>query len=106
MRVLTDPAETGAVCIALPQDVEGEAYDYPVTFFKKRVHRIERPVPSPYAIEEAVQLITRKKKPIMIFGGGVRYSEARIRSVHSRRSTASRSARRRRARARSSGIIR
>lgn len=76
MRVLTDPAETGAVCIALPQDVEGEAYDYPVHFFKKRVHRIERPVPSPYAIEEAVQLITRKKKPIMIFGGGVRYSEA------------------------------
>lgn len=64
MRVLTDPAETGAVCIALPQDVEGEAFDYPLTFFKKRVHRIERPAPSPYAIEEAVQLITRKKKPI------------------------------------------
>lgn len=76
MRVLTDPAETGAVCIALPQDVEGEAWDYPTCFFKKRVHHIERTKPSERAIEEAAALIRRKKRPMMIFGGGVKYSEA------------------------------
>ena len=76
MRVLTDPAETGAVCIALPQDVEGEAYDYPEYFFQKRVHHIERPLPSDRAVREAVALIRKKKKPIMIFGGGAKYSEA------------------------------
>ena len=76
MRVLADPADTGAVCIALPQDVEGEAYDYPEYFFQKRVHHIDRPVPSERAIREAVELIRRKKKPLMIFGGGVKYSEA------------------------------
>ncbi len=76
MRVLADPADTGAVCIALPQDVEGEAYDYPEYFFKKRVHHIDRPIPSARAIQEAVELIKRKKKPLMIFGGGVKYSEA------------------------------
>jgi 3D-(3,5/4)-trihydroxycyclohexane-1,2-dione acylhydrolase (decyclizing) len=76
MRVLTDPADTGAVCIALPQDVEGEAYDYPEYFFQKRVHHIDRRLPSPRAVEAAAELIARKKKPILIFGGGVRYSEA------------------------------
>lgn len=76
MRVLTDPADTGAVCIALPQDVEGEAWDYPEYFFQKRVHHIDRVKPSERAIREAVELIRRKKKPIMIFGGGVKYSEA------------------------------
>ena len=76
MRVLADPADTDAVCIALPQDVEGEAYDYPEYFFKKRVHHIDRPIPSARAIQEAVELIKRKKKPLMIFGGGVKYSEA------------------------------
>lgn len=76
MRVLTDPADTGAVTIALPQDVEGEAYDYPVTFFRKRVHRIERRPPTKAMIDEAAALIRRKKKPILICGGGVRYSEA------------------------------
>jgi len=76
MRVLTDPADTGAVCIALPQDVQGEAYDYPESFFAKRVHRIERRPAPDYAVEEAVNLIMKKKKPIMICGGGVRYSEA------------------------------
>ncbi len=76
MRVLTDPADTGAVTIALPQDVEGEAYDYPVDFFKKRVHRIERRLPTKEAIKDAVELIRTKKKPILICGGGVRYSEA------------------------------
>jgi len=76
MRVLTDPADTGAVTIALPQDVEAEAYDYPVEFFKKRVHRIERRLPTKEALKDAVELIKRKKKPILVCGGGVRYSEA------------------------------
>ena len=76
MRVLTDPADTGAVTIALPQDVEAEAYGYPVEFFKKRVHRIERRLPTKEALKDAVELIKRKKKPILVCGGGVRYSEA------------------------------
>ncbi|WP_182185961.1 3D-(3,5/4)-trihydroxycyclohexane-1,2-dione acylhydrolase (decyclizing) [Pectinatus frisingensis] len=76
MRVLTDPADTGAVTIALPQDVEGEAYDYPEYFFQKRVHRIDRRPPTAEMIEEAVNIIRLKKKPIIICGGGVKYSEA------------------------------
>lgn len=76
MRVLTDPAETGAVTICLPQDVEGEAYDYPVEFFAKRIHYIERRLPSRGEIERAAAKLTRKKKPIIICGGGVVYSEA------------------------------
>lgn len=76
MRVLTDPADTGAVCIALPQDTQAEAYDYPVSFFEKRVHRIERRPATDYAIAEAASAIKQAKRPIMICGGGVRYSEA------------------------------
>ncbi len=76
MRVLTSPAETGAVTICLPQDVQGEAYDYPVSFFDKRVHRIERTPATPYMIKEAIALIKSKKKPLLICGGGVKYSEA------------------------------
>ena len=76
MRTLTDPANTGAVCIALPQDVEGEAYDYPVSFFARRVHRLSRPAPDPEAIEEAAAAIRAAQKPLLICGGGVRYSEA------------------------------
>jgi len=76
MRVLTDPAETGAVCIALPQDVEGEAWDYPDYFFQKRVHHIDRIKPSERAIEEAVKAIAKAERPLLIFGGGVKYSEA------------------------------
>ena len=76
MRVLTDPAETGAVCIALSQDVEGEAYDYPDYFFEKRVHRIVRTVPSEAELKDAAELIKKAKKPLVICGGGVRYSEA------------------------------
>ena len=75
-RVLTDPAETGAVCIALPQDVEGEAWDYPDYFFQKRVHHIDRVKPTERAIEEAVKAIAKAERPLMIFGGGVKYSEA------------------------------
>lgn len=76
MRVLTDPAETGAACIALPQDVEGEAWDYPEYFFQKRVHHIDRVKPTERAIEEAVKAIAKAERPLMIFGGGVKYSEA------------------------------
>jgi 3D-(3,5/4)-trihydroxycyclohexane-1,2-dione acylhydrolase (decyclizing) len=76
MRVLTDPVDTGAVTLALPQDVQSEAYNYPVEFFKKRVHYIERRIPSQTTIARAVELISRKKKPIIIAGGGVHYSLA------------------------------
>lgn len=76
MRVLTDPAETGAVTLSLPQDVQGEAYDYPTYFFARRVHRIERPRPSEAALDEAVALLKGKRKPLLICGGGVKYSGA------------------------------
>ena len=76
MRVLTDPADTGAVTISLPQDVQGEAYDFPEYFFKKRVHRIERRPASEAMIEEAVEAFKGKKRPLLVCGGGVRYSEA------------------------------
>jgi 3D-(3,5/4)-trihydroxycyclohexane-1,2-dione acylhydrolase (decyclizing) len=76
MRVLVDPAETGAVTIALPQDVQGEAYDYPEEFLGKRVHRVERRAPSAAAIERAADAIAAAKRPLAICGGGVRYSGA------------------------------
>lgn len=76
MRVLTDPADTGAVCLALPQDVEGEAYDYPVSFFEKRVHYLQRRPPEKHVLAKAAALIKKSKKPLLICGGGVRYSEA------------------------------
>ncbi|HEY8804035.1 MAG TPA: 3D-(3,5/4)-trihydroxycyclohexane-1,2-dione acylhydrolase (decyclizing) [Clostridium sp.] len=76
MRVLTDPAETGAVTIALPQDVQAEAYDYPDYFFEKRIHRIERRPATKEMISDAVKIISTKKKPMLICGGGVKYSEA------------------------------
>lgn len=76
MRVLTDPAETGACCIALPQDVEGEAYDFPEYFFKKRVHRITRPVAVEEELEDVAEVIAASKLPLVIVGGGVRFSEA------------------------------
>ncbi|EJV74682.1 3D-(3,5/4)-trihydroxycyclohexane-1,2-dione acylhydrolase (decyclizing) [Bacillus cereus] len=76
MRVLTNPADTGAVTICLPQDVQGEAWDFPSYFFQKRVHRIERRLPTKASLLDAVEMIKRKKKPVMICGGGVRYAEA------------------------------
>ncbi|VTU09556.1 acetolactate synthase 3 catalytic subunit [Actinobacillus porcinus] len=76
MRVLTDPAETGAVTLALPQDVQGEAYDFPEYFLQKRVHRIERTPPTQAMLQDALKLIQSKKKPLIVCGGGVRYSEA------------------------------
>ena len=76
MRVLTDPAETGACCIALCQDVEGESFDFPEYFFKKRVHRITRPVAVDEELEDVAEIIAGAKKPLIVVGGGVRYSEA------------------------------
>ena len=76
MRVLTDPADTGAVCLAMPQDVEGEAYDYPEHFLQKRVWHLDRRPISDSQLERAVELIKNSKKPIIVCGGGVRYSEA------------------------------
>ncbi len=76
MRVLTDPAETGAVTIALPQDVQGEAWDFPEYFFQKRVHRLDRRLPTAAQLEDALKLIARKNKPLIIVGGGLKYSDA------------------------------
>ena len=76
MRVLTDPSCTGAVCVALCQDVEGEVYDFPEEFFKKRVHRITRVTAPDEEIEDISEVIKSSKKPMVICGGGVRYSEA------------------------------
>ena len=76
MRVLTDPADTGAVCLAMPQDVEGEAYDYPEHFLQKRVWHIDRRPISVSQLERATALIKKAKKPIIVCGGGVRYSGA------------------------------
>ncbi|NDI35606.1 3D-(3,5/4)-trihydroxycyclohexane-1,2-dione acylhydrolase (decyclizing) [Chengkuizengella sediminis] len=76
MRVLTDPVDTGAVTLCLPQDVQSEAYDYPIEFFEKRVFYMDRkPLPHS-ACQRAVQLIKSKKKPLIIAGGGVHYSLA------------------------------
>lgn len=76
MRVLTDPAETGAVTLALPQDVQAEAYDYPDDFFQKRIHILDRRPPANDAIRRAADLIKEKRRPIIIAGGGVHYAEA------------------------------
>lgn len=76
MRVLTDPADTGAVTLALPQDVQAEAFDYPVAFFAKKVHFIDRRLPSPESLRRAVELIKKKRRPLIIAGGGVLYSGA------------------------------
>jgi len=76
MRVLTDTAETGAVCISMPQDVEGETYDFPEEFLQKRVHKITRVAPAKEEVDDLVSVLLTAKKPLVICGGGVRYSEA------------------------------
>ncbi len=76
MRVLTDPSDTGAVCISIAQDVEGETFDYPDYFFQKRIHRITRPVAVDEELSDIAEIISQAKKPIVICGGGVKYSEA------------------------------
>jgi len=76
MRVLTSPADTGAVTLSIPQDVQAEAYDFPVEMFEKRVWHIPRPRPDVNALSRAVEWIQSAKKPMIIAGGGVIYSEA------------------------------
>jgi 3D-(3,5/4)-trihydroxycyclohexane-1,2-dione acylhydrolase (decyclizing) len=76
MRVLTSQAETGAVTLSLPQDVQAEAFDFPVALFRKRIWKITRPVPDRKTLKEAVEIIKRCKAPVIIAGGGVVYSEA------------------------------
>ncbi|TDC91515.1 3D-(3,5/4)-trihydroxycyclohexane-1,2-dione acylhydrolase (decyclizing) [Saccharopolyspora aridisoli] len=76
MRVLTDPVETGAVTLALPQDVQAEAYDWPEEFFTERVWRVHRPAPDAQSIAEAADKIRAAKRPLIIAGGGVHHSGA------------------------------
>ena len=76
MRVLTSPAETGAVTLALPQDVQTEAYNYPIEFFRKRVWHVRRNRADANVLKEAGQWIRASKRPIIVAGGGVIYSDA------------------------------
>jgi 3D-(3,5/4)-trihydroxycyclohexane-1,2-dione acylhydrolase (decyclizing) len=76
MRVLTSPSDTGAVTLALPQDVQAEAFDFPEELFRKRIWKIARPRPDSAVLKEAVNLIKNSKKPVIIAGGGLIYSEA------------------------------
>ena len=76
MRVLTDPAETGAVTLALPQDVQAEAYDWPQELFRERVWYVPRPVPEPAALARAMEVLRTARRPLIVAGGGVIYSEA------------------------------
>ncbi|HSK27117.1 MAG TPA: 3D-(3,5/4)-trihydroxycyclohexane-1,2-dione acylhydrolase (decyclizing) [Jiangellales bacterium] len=76
VRVLTDPAETGAATICLPQDVQAEAHDWPVSLFAKRVWHVARPVPEPAALARALEVVRSAQRPLVVAGGGVVYSEA------------------------------
>ncbi|WP_336052339.1 3D-(3,5/4)-trihydroxycyclohexane-1,2-dione acylhydrolase (decyclizing) [Streptomyces sp. CA2R101] len=76
MRVLADPVDTGAVTLALPQDVQAEAYDWPEEFFADRVWRVPRPAPDADALAEAVRALRGARRPLVIAGGGVHHSEA------------------------------
>lgn len=76
MNTLTDPARAGAAVICLPQDVQGESYDYPDSFFEKRVWYLDRRVPTADAIARAVEIMRTAKHPFIVSGGGTRYSDA------------------------------
>jgi 3D-(3,5/4)-trihydroxycyclohexane-1,2-dione acylhydrolase (decyclizing) len=76
MRVLTDPAETGAVTLCLPQDVQAEAFDWPVALFRERVWHVGRPVPEPAALSRAAAAIREAQRPLVVAGGGVVHSGA------------------------------
>jgi 3D-(3,5/4)-trihydroxycyclohexane-1,2-dione acylhydrolase (decyclizing) len=75
-RVLTDPAETGAVTISLPEDVQAEAHNWPNEFFEKRIWHVRRPMPEPELVREVVNLLKAAERPLIISGGGTIYSEA------------------------------
>jgi 3D-(3,5/4)-trihydroxycyclohexane-1,2-dione acylhydrolase (decyclizing) len=76
MRVLTSPEEAGAVVIALPQDIQAEAYDFPERFFDERVWEVRRPQPDPRGVERVAGLLAAARRPLIVAGGGVLYSEA------------------------------
>jgi len=76
MRVLTDPAETGAVTLALPQDTQTEAFDYPEELFRRRVWHVARPVPEPAALARAAEVLRAARRSLLVAGGGVIYAEA------------------------------
>lgn len=76
-EVLTNPATTGPATICLPQDVEAMAYDYPVNFFNKRVHYVDRKLPTQRELDGAIAAIKQSKRPVLLVGGGAKYSEAR-----------------------------
>ncbi|HET6758150.1 MAG TPA: 3D-(3,5/4)-trihydroxycyclohexane-1,2-dione acylhydrolase (decyclizing) [Propionibacteriaceae bacterium] len=76
MRVLTDPAETGAVTLCFPQDVQAEAYDWPPELFEKRVWHIARPLPEQSMLQAAAEIIRSAERPLIVAGGGVTYSRA------------------------------
>jgi 3D-(3,5/4)-trihydroxycyclohexane-1,2-dione acylhydrolase (decyclizing) len=76
MRVLADPAETGAVTLALPQDVQAEAFEYEPEFFAPRVWRVRRPVPDAADVAAAADLLRAARRPLLVAGGGVIYSDA------------------------------
>lgn len=75
-RVLTDPAEAGPVTLALPQDIQVEEYDFPVTMFEERLHRVPRPRADVAALAEAAAVLRGAERPLLVLGGGVRYSGA------------------------------
>ncbi|MFF1834574.1 3D-(3,5/4)-trihydroxycyclohexane-1,2-dione acylhydrolase (decyclizing) [Streptomyces sp. NPDC058231] len=76
MRTLADPAETGAVTLALPQDVQAEAYDWPEEFFAERVWQVRRPAPDTDELERAVRAVRTARRPLIVAGGGVHHSAA------------------------------
>jgi 3D-(3,5/4)-trihydroxycyclohexane-1,2-dione acylhydrolase (decyclizing) len=76
MRVLTDPVETGAATVAIPQDVQAEAHDWPESLFAERTWHVARPLPERSVIARAADVIRSAKKPLIVAGGGVIYSDA------------------------------
>ncbi len=76
LRVLTDPADCGPATIAFPQDVQAEAFDVPVEFLRRRLHRIRAPEPDARELAEAAAALRRAKRPLLIAGGGVKYAGA------------------------------
>lgn len=76
MRVLTDPAEVGTATVAIPQDVQAEAHDWPVSLFAERTWHVARPVPERSIVARAAEIIASARKPLIIAGGGVHYSGA------------------------------
>jgi 3D-(3,5/4)-trihydroxycyclohexane-1,2-dione acylhydrolase (decyclizing) len=76
IQTMLDPADCGPACISLSQDIQGQTFDYPEEFFKEKVHSIRRPRPDEFQVKEAAEKIKSSKKPIIISGGGVFYSNA------------------------------